>query len=323
MITYYYKFGDDLMRALHEFHIYSVYFAPRGRERLLKMGDQISQWYLSYEDKLIGIVGDSGSGKSLILKGMFPGVDLSNDDDGLDIHKVMQVRNGLDQNYRNASYHIDMRFQLAFAQMYEIVDFVKGALENGRRVIIEHFDLIYPYLKINADLLLGIGEEIIVTRPNLFGPLPKDIYNIVISSLKYRRMAHTAEDLTTLVLTKDYEKPFKPINSDVRGGFILNFEKKPDINIEELENKVKNMISKNLDISYRDEEHICIGESEIVNCTGPRIHVRNTSEIENFNLLKEFKYDRSIDLYSLVGTVGKRRTDIEGDDLNKIFWKEM
>jgi ABC-type dipeptide/oligopeptide/nickel transport system ATPase subunit len=297
--------------------MYSVYFAPRGRERLLRMGDQLGHLYLGYDDKLIGIVGDSGSGKSLILKGMFPGIDLSNDDDGLDIHKVMQVRS-LDNSFRNATYHIDMRFQLAFTQMYEIVNFVQEALNRGRRIIIEHFDLIYPYLNINADLLLGIGEEIIVTRPNIFGPLPQDIKEIVMPSLQYRRMAHTVEDLTDLILIKDYGYEIDDIkHGDVRGGFILNFKKKPELDIEELENKVKKLIEMKLDISYKDDTHISIGE-HIIKCTGPRIHVRNTEEIKYFTLLKEFKYDSYQKEYSLVGLVRDNREKLNISDLNKI-----
>jgi ABC-type oligopeptide transport system ATPase subunit len=301
-----------------------VYFAPRGRERLLRMGDQIGQMYLSYDDKLIGIVGDSGSGKSLILKGMFPGVDLANDDDGLDIHKVMQVRGMMESNYRNATYHIDMRFELAFMQMYEIVDFVKGALDKGRRVIIEHFDLLYPHLKINADLLLGVGEEIIVTRPNLFGPMPQDLYNIVIPSLKYRRMAHTAEDMTMTVLQDSYGVGLDTVvHGDVRGGFIVNFREKPDIDIEELETKIKAWMERSVDVTYLDDNNIKIGGMKI-RCGGPRIHVRNTSEIVNFQLIKDFKYDSSIKMYSLIGLIGERNNvDIEKNDLNKISVGEI
>lgn len=45
-------------------------------------------------------------------------------------------------------------------------------------------------IKMNAEVLIGIGEEVIVTRPNIFGPLPKDIAEIVFKSIKLRRMAH-------------------------------------------------------------------------------------------------------------------------------------
>jgi ABC-type dipeptide/oligopeptide/nickel transport system ATPase component len=305
-------------------HIYSVYFAPRGRERLLRLGEQLAHMHLSYRDRLIGIIGDAGSGKSLIVKGMFPGVSLSNDDDTIATDKVLQISHSeLDNDFRTATYHIDMRFQMAFTQMYKIVEFVNGALEHNRRVIIEHFDLLYPALKINADVLIGIGEEIIVTRPNLFGPLPKDIRNVVIPSLQKRKTAHSAEDLTAFVLQRDYQVPFKEMkvsNSDVRGGFVLNFPTELDINLHELEGKVQALISQDLDISYYNENHIQIGQSEIIPCTGPRIHVRNTAEISNFQLLKEFRFDKDTDKFALVGTT--RDKDIESEDFNQINKEE-
>ncbi|WP_434779641.1 hypothetical protein [Neisseria sp. Ec49-e6-T10] len=313
------------MDTVDQNHIYSVYFAPRGRERLLLLGEQLAHLHLSYRDRLIGIIGDAGSGKSLIVKGVFPGVSLSNDDDGISAEKIMRVRNsGLDHDFRTATYHIDMRFQMAFTQVYEIVDFVKGALANGRRVIVEHFDLLYPALKINADMIIGIGEEIIVTRPNMFGPLPKDIYNVVIPSLQKRKMAHSAEDLTAYVLQKDYQIPFnelKVLNSDVRGGFVLNFPEALNIDLQELENKVKNLMSQDLDISYYDENHIQIGYSEIIPCTGPRIHVHNTSDIINFRLLKEFKFDKHSGRYALVGVAGNKN-NADSEDFNQINKEE-
>ena len=122
-------------------HIYSVYFAPRGRERLLRLGEQLAHMHLSYRDRLIGIIGNAGSGKSLIVKGMFPGVSLSNDDDTISTEKVLQISNSeLDYDFRTATYHIDMRFQMAFTQMYKIVEFVKGQQEA-------HYDEKYTNIK--------------------------------------------------------------------------------------------------------------------------------------------------------------------------------
>ena len=45
-------------------HIMSHYFAPRGRARMYALGMQLAQQYLSPSDKLIGIIGEAGSGKS-------------------------------------------------------------------------------------------------------------------------------------------------------------------------------------------------------------------------------------------------------------------
>ena len=46
-------------------HYYSVFFAPRGRDRIYDLGMHIAQMYLSPFDKLIGIIGAGGSGKSV------------------------------------------------------------------------------------------------------------------------------------------------------------------------------------------------------------------------------------------------------------------
>ena len=167
-----------------EYMVSAQYFAPRGKERLMFLGEQISHRHLFFNDRLIGILGDAGAGKSSFIKGMFPGLQLSNDDDIVNPRKIMQVRNPLNDIEDATTYHFDVRFQMAFMQMYEIADFVRSLLERKRRVVVEHFNLLYDALGRNADLLVGIGEEIIVARPGVFGPLPQSIYDIVHDSLK-------------------------------------------------------------------------------------------------------------------------------------------
>ncbi len=301
------------MRAIYEASYYSVYFAPRGAERLLNLGDELAGRHLYYKDKLIGIVGDAGSGKSSIIKGMFPGLNLTNDDDIINPIRLMQIKTNLTQDFSQTTYHIDMRFQMAFTQMFEIVDFVKGALAHGRRVIIEHFDLIYPYLNLNADLMIGIGAEIIVTRPTIFGPLPSDIYQIVFDSVKVRKMVHTAEDIVIRTIREDFGNTQKYTFDDVRNGFVMKFKEKPDFSLVELEEKVLNIIGQNLDVCYYDETHIKIGEY-VERCTGPRIHVRNTKEIKDFKIIHEFIEDR--EEFLLVGICGQPK---DTRDLNKIY----
>ena len=44
-------------------HIISSYYAPRGHVRMYHLGMQLAQLYLAPEDKLIGVIGDAGSGK--------------------------------------------------------------------------------------------------------------------------------------------------------------------------------------------------------------------------------------------------------------------
>ena len=304
-----------MRNIIHGAAFYSVYFAPRGRERFLILGEQISQRHLTFDDRLIGIIGSAGSGKSSLIKGMFPGLELVNDDENFDSHRVMQMHGQFDNINKTSTFHIDMRFQIAFTQMHEIVSFVREALENDRRVIVEHFDLLYPALKMRAEIMIGIGEEIIVTRPGVFGPLPKDIATIVHTSLKYRKMVHTSEDIATLILRREYNMSKQWKNSDVRRGFVLVFNEKPDIDLVELEGKILDKINRHLNIAYFDENHIQIGDYDPIWCSGPRIHVKNTSEIENFRLLDSFTYDRLNNTYSLVGLVGSENQAIEG--LNK------
>ena len=304
-----------MQNLIREMSMYHVYFAPRGKDRLLLLGEQLSQRHLSFADRLIGIVGDAGSGKSSVIKGLLPGLELVNDDDGINPLKIMQVRD-LDRTFDASTYHIDMRFQSAFMQMHEIVSFVREAMRKNRRLVVEHFDQLYPFLKINADLMIGIGAEILVTRPNIFGPQPKDVYDIVFTSVKYRRMAHTAEDITTMLLTKEFGRISKTWrNSEVRHGFVLVFKQKPNINLHELERRVLEIIAERLPVNYYDESHIRIGD-DLQSCSSPRIHLTNTGDIEEFHLMPEFIYDERADDYSLVGLIGEKRWDIK--DLNKL-----
>ena len=74
--------------AIQHSHIYSTYFAPRGRSRIFNLGIQLAQLYLSPFDQIIGVIGEAGSGKSVLIKGMFPGLELTNDDDGVNVRRT-------------------------------------------------------------------------------------------------------------------------------------------------------------------------------------------------------------------------------------------
>ncbi|NLC45087.1 MAG: alanine-tRNA synthetase second additional domain-containing protein [Clostridiales bacterium] len=296
---------------------HAVYFAPRGRNRLISLGYQLSQRYLSPLDKLIGFIGDAGAGKSLLIKGMFPGLELTSDDNGVNV-RPLPLLNSLDRGFfRSYTYHVDIRFESAFTQMHELADAIKQAIAQDKRVVIEHFDLIYPFLGMNAEVLIGIGEEVIVTRPNIYGPQPKDVVDIVFKSICYRKMAHTAEDLTCKILESEYGFTHPQIHGDVKHGFVLEFVEKPNVDIAELEAKVTKYIDDGLDISFIDENYIQLGEGEPYHCTGARSHVRNASEIENFRLIKEYYYDPIAKVYALVGLVGKNKV-IDINDLNNL-----
>ncbi|MCC3868407.1 alanine-tRNA synthetase second additional domain-containing protein [Terrisporobacter mayombei] len=295
-------------------HFYSVFFAPRGRVRMYEIGIKIAQQYLTPTDRLIGVIGEPGSGKSMIIRGMFPGLELTNDDDGLNV-RPLPIMDVDDEGFFSPhTYHIDIRFESAFYQMYELVNAINKAIEYGRRVIVEHFELIYPLMNKNADLLIGVGGEIIVTRPTIFGPEPGDIAKRVFHSISVRKMAHSAEDLVEHFLPEDIGLNCE--HGDVLNGFLILFHSKPNFDIKILEEEVNKMIEKDIPIQYYDEKHVKIGEY-IHPCSGPRIHVESTAKIENFKLLSELYYDSTKKVYMLVGLVGDNM-DQSYKDLNKI-----
>lgn len=287
---------------IHEYLMHAVYFAPRGRQRLMSLGSHVSQRYLAPADKLVGFIGDSGAGKSLLIRGFFPGLELTNDDDGINIRPVPLLDDYRRGKFRSRTYHLDMRFETAFTQPFELAEAVHGAIDNERRVVVEHFDLLYPHLGYNAAMLVGIGEEVIVTRPGAFGSKPQEIADIVFQSLIYRKMAHSAEDITGYVLREmGLEDPSE--HDDMKHGFILEFNQKPVIDLDEVEKRVLDIINNNEQLHYHDESHIKVG-GKTIKCTGPRLHVGHTGKIENFRLLKEFRWDHINKLYALAGLVG-------------------
>ncbi len=306
---------------IQDYCVSSQYFAPRGKQRLLALGEQISQRHLSYNDRLIGFIGDAGSGKSSLIKGMFPGLELSNDDDILNPMKIMEIRSGLENPREASTYHLDIRFQMAFTQMYEIVEYVQSLLDKGKRLVIEHFNLLYPALGRNADIIIGIGEEIIVSRPTLFGPIPQSIYDIVHTSLKYRKMAHSAEEITELSLKElfgYYHGDF--FSSDIRNGFVLCFYEKPEIDFDRLEAKIFEWIEKDASISYHDEDHIQLADI-VIPCLGPRIHVKSTGMIRNFKLVKRLIYDPKKEAYCLIGTINSEyEEEVELENRNTLYF---
>jgi len=285
-------------------HILSSYYAPRGHQRMYVLGMQIAQLYLNPNDKLIGIIGEAGSGKSALIRGMFPGLELTNDDNGVYIRPLPILEQDTGFSFFSPhTYHLDIRFENGFTQMSELADAISQALHNGKRVVVEHFDLIYPHLGANANLLIGVGEQVLVARPNLFGPEPAEIRDVVYKSLPCRLMAHTAEDLCEMCM-KEFDME-RSGHDDVKHGFALYFpETKPSVNLEELEQKVNDIIAQNLPITYVDENHISIG-GHIHMCNGPRIHVHHTGQIENFHLLHHYIYDKFKRRYLIVGCVGE------------------
>jgi hypothetical protein len=295
--------GDHLM--------YASYFAPRGRNRLFALGQQLSERYLSPTDGLIGIIGGPGAGKSSLVKGMFPGLELTNDDDGVNIRPLPLLKN-IDKGFFNShTYHVDIRFEMAFTQLHVLAEAVSRALEHDKRVIVEHFDLLYPALKTNADVLFGVGGEVIAVRPTVFGPFPQELLDVVTYTLRYRKMAHTAEDLTALVLQQEYNTILDFSHRDVHHGFVLDYPLDIDADLKLVEKRVQQMIDEGVKVCYKDEGHIKIG-STVWACSGPRTHVKNSDEIENFRLVDHLTYDPKTKSFLLIGLVGPQDTDLDG-----------
>ncbi|HSQ79176.1 MAG TPA: hypothetical protein VLN41_01145, partial [Candidatus Bathyarchaeia archaeon] len=48
------------------------------------------------------------------------------------------------------TFHVDARYELAFRQKYELAESILKAVAHNRRVVVEHFDLIYEALGHNA-----------------------------------------------------------------------------------------------------------------------------------------------------------------------------
>ena len=292
-------------------HLYSVYFAPRGRDRMYALGMQIAQLHLSPFDRIIGVIGEAGSGKSMLIKGMFPGLELTNDDEGVNI-RPLPILCQEDENrfYSPHTYPLDMRFEMGFTQLHVLADAIRQAVDRGKRVIVEHFDLLYEALGFNADLIVGIGEEVIVTRPNVFGPLPDTIASIVHKSIRTRQMAHTAEDLCERHM--NHEDYLRCEHADIKNGFLLTFpDTRPEIDIQRLEEQVLADIRADLPVEYADDGHVRIGGG-IQPCTGPRTHVSSTGKIEGFRLLKKLIWDARTGRWLLVGRVGALRPDEVG-----------
>lgn len=286
----------------------SVYFAPRGRRRLMELGNRISQRYLGFEDNIIGLIGDAGAGKSLLIRGMFPGLTLTNDDDGINIRPLPLLSDADEDKFGSHTYHLDARFETAFNQPWRLAEAILKAVKKERRVVIEHFDLLAPHLELKADLLIGIGEEVLITRPGVFGPEPKEIRDIVYKSIIYRWMAHTAEDLTSHLLEElGLERP--TYHSDIKNGFVLQFNQELQVDIKEIEAEVRGYIEKDILVKVHDDQHIEVGD-RVYSCTGPRIHVKSTGKIKGFHL-KDLKFDPKTGLYLLAGIVGKEESQFK------------
>lgn len=287
--------------------IYSVYHAPRGRLRMYALASKLAERYLYPTDLLIGVIGAEGGGKSILIRGLFSGLELTNDDRSINHTPSRLYSFDPTDCFSGHTFHVDIRYELAFKQRWQIAEAIHRAVSHGRRVVVEHFDLIYEALGCNAQVLFGIGEEVIVARPTVFGPFPAAIKKVVDRTIKYRLMAHTAEDLTGYILEHDYHYKKRLLHSDVKHGFVINFpeHEKPEFDVAELEAKVNDMIRRDLPVEIAGDDLMRIGDG-LIYCTGTRTHVKSTGRIENFRLIHDLRYNPISHEYLLIGVVGKR-----------------
>lgn len=295
----------------HECNLYNFFFAPRGNLRMMELGMKITQMYLNPFDKIIGIIGAKDSGKSMLIRGMFPGIQTVEEDDEFEVLN-MPLLNAEDVGfYTPKTFHVDVRMVKKYVPLEEIARAVLDVTAQNKRVIVEHFEILYPVLKRNADLLIGLGEEVLVTRPSLFGPLPDNIADIVFKSLIYRKMAHSAEDLFGYCV-KDIKRP-SYTRSGLKHGFMINYREKPNFDLYEIEEKIQDIIRQDLPIVPSGEESIKIGDYEM-HCTGPLMHVESTGKIQGFSLVKEFYYEPRFNEYVVAGVVGQKDKQKEKDE---------
>ena len=296
------------MSVENEYLSSATYIAPFGRRRMYELAKKLSLRYLYSTDLLIGIIGAEGAGKSTLIRGLFPGLELTNEDDGINNPATPLFDFSENDFFSGHTFHIDVRYETAFRQMYEIRDAVVHAVSHGRRVIVEHFDLLYKALGYNAQLLFAISDEVRVFRPTVFGPSPIEVRKEVMKNMKYRLMAHSAEDITLQIIKKEYgETP--DVHSNVRHGFVIGFRKKPKFSLTELEKKVLEIIGRDVPIQPVEGQFIKI-DGEKIHCTGQRIHVSSSKQIKNFRIMKRFRSDPITKEYFIVAIVG--REYIEG-----------
>ena len=66
-------------------YLYNFFFAPRGNRRVMELGRKIPRCNLNPFDKIIGIYWGKRFSKSMLIKGMFPGIQMVESDDEFDI----------------------------------------------------------------------------------------------------------------------------------------------------------------------------------------------------------------------------------------------
>ena len=181
--------------AIQSSHIYSTYFAPRGRSRIYTLGMQIAQLYLSPFDQIIGFIGEAGSGKSVLDQGHVPGIELTNDDDASTSARSrffeQEAKRDLPRRTPTIWTSASRRLPSARAGGRRPAGCPGAASASSLSIL----TLIYPLLGINANLLIGVGEQIVITRPNLLALCRRSVRNRLSVASFIVPMAHSAEGI--------------------------------------------------------------------------------------------------------------------------------
>ena len=90
----------------HECNLYNFFFAPRGNKRMMELGMKITQMYLNPFDRIIGIIGAKDSGKSWLIKGMFPGIQTVEEDDEFEVLNMPLLNSEEVGFYTPKTFHV-------------------------------------------------------------------------------------------------------------------------------------------------------------------------------------------------------------------------
>ena len=118
----------------HECNLYNFFFAPRGNKRMMELGMKITQMYLNPFDRIIGIIGAKDSGKSWLIKGMFPGIQTVESDDEFDILNMPLLNSEEVGFYTPKTFHVDVRAARKYVSLEEISKAVLHVTSQHKRV---------------------------------------------------------------------------------------------------------------------------------------------------------------------------------------------
>ena len=101
---------------------------------MMELGMKITQMYLNPFDRIIGIIGAKDSGKSWLIKGMFPGIQTVESDDEFDILNMPLLNSEEVGFYTPKTFHVDVRAARKYVSLEEISKAVLHVISQHKRV---------------------------------------------------------------------------------------------------------------------------------------------------------------------------------------------